>query len=395
MSYSKIIYIRYIPLTRKIYDDFYMQDVIANGIEVEYWDISSIFYSSKLEQEDSSHLVKTLFFNSYESLALSLSSLKDNEISYLISLMSIEKKLVPLFALFTKYKCSVAGFGRNMLPIGCNSYPISFFSKLKRFNYSKFLNYITNRLVEFNIKFGRLKTYDVVFLAGNEGYKALGYIPFSSIQKMHRILINSTDYDTYLAQKKEETLVDVNFEYILFLDEYLPFHPDWYLLGMNTIPSERYYEQLNKYFDKVELTFGKPVVIAAHPKALKYKEKNYFNGRKVYFGATSQLTKNADFVIAHMSTSISYSILYGKKLHFITSQDIKNRLYASHCCIINFAYYLDCNCQYFDRETEPIDVVESFSESAYTKYIYNFLTSEKTKSIESKNAFMNFIMCNQ
>lgn len=40
MSYSKIIYIRYIPLTRKIYDDFYMQDVIANGIEVEYWDIS-------------------------------------------------------------------------------------------------------------------------------------------------------------------------------------------------------------------------------------------------------------------------------------------------------------------------------------------------------------------
>lgn len=395
MSYSKVIYIRYIPLTRKIYDDFYMRDIMENDIEVEYWDISSIFYSSKLEQEDSSHLVKTLFFNSYKELAFSLSSLKENEKILFISLMTFEKKLVPLFSLLTKYNCSVAGFGRNMLPIACNSHPISFLNKLKGFTYSKFMNYVTNRLVEFNIKFGRLKTYDIVFLAGNEGYKALGYIPFSSIQKMHRILINSTDYDIYLAQKKEEILVDVGSEYILFLDEYLPFHPDLYLLGMNTISFEKYYEQLNKYFDKVELTFGKPIVIAAHPKALKYKEKNYFNGRKVYFGKTSQLTKNADFVIAHMSTSISYSILYGKKLHFITSQDIKNKLYASHSCIVNFAHYLDCNCQYFDRETEPINVVKSISESAYTRYIYNFLTSEETKSIESKNTFMNFIMYNK
>lgn len=391
MSYSKVVYIRYIPLTRKIYEDFYMQEVKANVIDIEYWDVSAIFYSSNFGQEDSSNLMKTIYFDKYESFEMAISSLKECKRTLFISLMTFEKRIVPLFSILTKYNCTVAGFGRNMLPVASGTSRISFVNRLKRFTYSKLVDYLSNRLMLLNIRSGKLKTYDIAFLAGSEGYKALGCIPFSSIQRMRKISINSTDYDIYLTQKKEMPIIDIDYEYILFLDEYLPFHPDWFLLGTNMISAERYYKQLNRYFEKVESTFGKPIIIAAHPKALNYKENNYFNGRKVYFGITSQLTKNADFVIAHMSTSISYSILCGKRLHFITSQDIKDKLYTSHSCIISFARYLSCNYQYFDKE-EAITIVEKLPISSYMKYKNDFLTSDITQNIESKDIFINFLM---
>ena len=37
MRFDKIIYIRYIPLTVKIYEDYYMSEALDSGFEVEYW----------------------------------------------------------------------------------------------------------------------------------------------------------------------------------------------------------------------------------------------------------------------------------------------------------------------------------------------------------------------
>ena len=40
---NKVVFLRYIPLTQKIEHDFYIRELVDNGISVEYWDLSQMF----------------------------------------------------------------------------------------------------------------------------------------------------------------------------------------------------------------------------------------------------------------------------------------------------------------------------------------------------------------
>ena len=54
------------PLTQKVFEDHYMGEAMDAGLEVEYWDFTAIFFKNQFEMEDSSFLVKTRKFNSYQ-----------------------------------------------------------------------------------------------------------------------------------------------------------------------------------------------------------------------------------------------------------------------------------------------------------------------------------------
>ena len=87
---------------------------------------------------------------------------------------------------------------------------------------------------------------------------------------------NYFDFDNYLEQKTD--IITSNT--IVFLDEYLPYHPDFDLLKMEKINANQYYKELNNFFSKIEAHTSSRVVIAAHPKA-NYNI-NPFNNRPIY-----------------------------------------------------------------------------------------------------------------
>ena len=41
---NKIVFFRYLPLTKKIVEDFCMADLAISGYSIEYWDITSLFF---------------------------------------------------------------------------------------------------------------------------------------------------------------------------------------------------------------------------------------------------------------------------------------------------------------------------------------------------------------
>jgi hypothetical protein len=41
---NKVVYIGYMPLTTKVKEDFYFQELIEKKIDVEYWDLTEIFF---------------------------------------------------------------------------------------------------------------------------------------------------------------------------------------------------------------------------------------------------------------------------------------------------------------------------------------------------------------
>lgn len=383
MSICKLIYFRYIPLTQKIYTDLYMYPAEQAGFEVEYWDLSAIFFKENHQQEDSSHLTTTYKFNSYKELEEAIAK-QDKSCTLFISIVTYENRVVRLYRLLTKYNCMLGVFGRNMFPLPDNANR-SIIRRLMRVTPKKALQYIKNKSTLRLKPKGRIKGYDIMFLAGNNGWRGFGMTNESEVAKAHVVEINSDDYDNYLKNRASPRVVEG--DYILFLDEYLPLHPDMALFGNKSISCSDYYIELNRFFDRIEQQFSMPVVVAAHPKALRYKEEDFFNGRQIYFGKTAELSHYAHFVLAHDSTAINYPVSFGVRLHLITTRNIERDDNDTHRHTIMFANYLKCNWQYMDEDS--IDVVDKIDSTAYNKYKHDFQCSIATENTLSEDIFIS------
>jgi hypothetical protein len=386
MRFDKLVYIRYMPLTAKIYSDFYMKEVSDAGLRVEYWDITALFFKDSCSMEDSSQLTNTKKFKTYDELENAISTEESLSEVLFVSIMTFEGRISRLYQLLTKYNCNLSVFGRNMFPLP--SRPKSLLGTLGRIKTASFLNYFRFKRVLKLIKKGKIKKYDIIFQGGEQGWKGIGRVGFNAIKDAEIVKVNSDDYDAFLLLKNEkETATE---QYILFLDEYLPLHPDTVLFKIKNVKAEDYYPELNSYFDRVEKQFGMPVVIAAHPKAIRYEDEDFFCGRKVVFNQTALLTKDAFFVLAHDSTSINYPIAFGKKIHFITSENIMNSINGVHRNVLNFANYLGCNCQFMNNNDESINLIEILPVEKYNQYKYDFQTSIETENNLTVDIFIDF-----
>lgn len=387
MKYTTLIYFRYIPLTAKIWNDFYMEAIVDEGIHVEYWDLSRLFFKDSYNQEDASSLLNVCVkhFETYEKLE---TSIKQQNIgsTLFVSLVSYDYTVTRLFRLFTQYKCQLAVFGRDMVPRSSFS-QYSFLKKLTRLRPSSLIRFYRNRKAVHWKTTGKIKGYDIIFQGGELGYKGIGCTSRSEVKQAKITKINSIDYDIYLQLQKKPLYTEQ--KYIVFLDEYLPLHPDAKLFKIQTIPPDKYYSELNTYFTRVETQYGIPVVIAAHPKALLYKESDYFCGRRIEFGRSAELVRNAEFVLAHDSTSIAYAVAFRKRLHLLTSHALEHEMTFIHHNVLNEAAYLGCNWQYIDD-----DITTSVSEvcsDKYNQYKYSYLCWPETEQLMSKDIVLEFL----
>lgn len=388
MRFDKVIYFRYIPLTKKVYDDFYMKQVRELGIEVEYWDFSSLFFEYYPGEEDMSFLMKVVWFKSYNEIEQALRK-ECGAKTLFVSLVTCNGFVTNLFYLFTKYNCILAVFARNVLPsIQSKNSFLHRVKSLSTLNKQRIKNYLQDRNLQQLKKKGKIKGYDVIFLAGKEGFGAIGCLSQNELNTAKIIGVNSDDYDKCLQLKKYERLIES--DYILFLDQYLPLHPDLKLLNLKSVDATRYYTQLNAFFDRVEKQYSLPVVIASHPKSVEYYKKDFFQGRRLFKGKSMELSRDASFVLAHNSTSVNLPVSFGVRLHFITSHDIEKKMNYIHQYTLMFAKSLDCHWQYFD-EGEPVDVVQHVSRAAYDQYKWNFLTSTETQNKITEQIFIEFL----
>ncbi len=387
MRFEKVIYIRYMPLTAKIYSDFYMQETEKAGLQVEYWDITALFFKSDSFLEDSSDLTNTKILSSYKELESALKLEPHLSGVLFISIMTFEGRIIKLYELLTKYNCILGVFGRNMFPLA--PIPRTFFGVLKRIKLSTVLNHLKGRKLIGLMNEGKIKKYDVAFLGGSFGWQGIGRISLDDLKDTEQVKVNSDAYDNYLLLKDQKN--NASEKYILFLDEYLPLHPDTVLFNIKNVKAEDYYPELNNYFNRVEKQFGLPVVVAAHPKAIRYKTEDFFNGRKVVFNQTAQLTKEAFFVLAHDTTSINYPIAFGKKIHFITSTNILNGISSVHQNVIHFANCLGCNYQFMDNLDEKINLIDVLPVKNYENYKYSFQTSPETENKLTSEIFTDFL----
>ena len=157
--------------------------------------------------------------------------------------------------------------------------------------------------------------YDFMFISGVEGEKD----PIAKLAKK-RIYTHSSDYENTLNNLSN----NFNFKnYIVFIDQNLPFHPAQFYRGEKPqVTEKKYFPALARAFKYLEQTFEKDIIIATHPRANVTNYQNYFKGRKFLNSDTIDLVKYCDCVLAHTTTAISYAVIYQKPIIFLTSDEI-------------------------------------------------------------------------
>jgi hypothetical protein len=388
-SLSHIIYIGYSPLTAKFYSDFYIEKLEQAGFGVEYWDLTSLFHKD-LKLHNVLVSEKVLTVDSYKQLEDEIENKKNH--SLFIFNITYSSNIYKLFRLFTKHKCLTAIFARGALPsISINYSPIKkIFFKFKAIINVRYVAITTlNQLAILAKRFGLIKPYDFIFYAGASGISSIGYGFKYGLKQSSLIPINSFDYDAYLLVNFKNCRY-VQEPYCVFLDGYLPYHPDFKMMRLPQLDPYNYYTSLNKFFEWIEHTYKIKVVIAAHPKS-NYEDKKSYGDRMIIKNKTAELVQHAEFVLLHASTAISFAVLFKKPLVFINTNAIKAIYYYTHyLTIIYFSELLKASYVNVEEDFNNVNI-SPINENAYAQYKYNFLTNPQSEHNLSENIFINVL----
>ena len=136
-----------------------------------------------------------------------------------------------------------------------------------------------------------------------------------------------------------------------------------------------YLQKINTFFDWFEFKYNMSVVIAGHPR-IDYDD-NSFEGREVVLSKTEQYSKSAEYIFAHHSSSISYPIIFNKKLLFL---DTKVLPYNTRIFLKCFVEELKIKKILLDEEYTDMNLKNYFNINNYSIYQEKYLASKKLKS---------------
>lgn len=338
---------------------------------MEYWDLTNIYFP-KLEFNDEIILPYVIKINSFSDLINRLNC-TNKQSTIFVPHITYNYQVIRLFYLFTRQRCVLAYFARGALPNPVvSSVHGRVFQALLNFDRARMVRGVLNKIAHIIKQYGYVKHYDILFTAGSRGYVTTGRCAEVDLMKSRIININSSDVEKYKSSRINARIF-AN-KYIVFLDQYLPFHPDMKICGITNIDSMKYYKSINGFFRRIERDTGLQVVIAAHPKSAGYRSKNYYENRLVISDKTLELVDHSEFVIAHNSTSISFAILAQKPIVFITSQELKAHMRGFHDAICTMSTQLNSPLMAYDTPCINLPDIK-VDNNAYAAYINNYLSS--------------------
>lgn len=378
----KVIYISYVRLSDKTSRDWFIDYLIGRGVTVEYWDVVALvrdeYEEIAAKTTDYLHTIRT-----YGELEAML-RLPENKGAYYVMVVTYAEFSIKLYRLLSRHNC-------RMLYIEWGAVPIKFTNKWRRlfsglthpFRLAARLFYREKAILY--RKLNLVKPFEIVFVAGK-------LVSPGSRHASRVVPINYADYDLCEKVRHEKIAPVIEGRYAVFLDSYLPHHPDLNVEGWPAIAPNEYYASLISFFDKLEAEYEVKVVIAAHPRA-DYRTFNPFGGREIYSFQTAELVKDTSFVVVHSSYSQSHAILNAKPIIFIyTSEMLTAYRHTLMNEIFDCAAYLDAAIFNVDEVIHGDQIlIKDVNPSCYESYKYEFLTTRETEHTTSREIFWNVI----
>lgn len=333
---NKIIIFNEAPFCQRDYDRFGIKILQQNGFEVEVWEFMPMLHPSTV------HLInvpdpinfpghrKILNFQDFKS---AVSGLDKN--CFVISILNYRFDTYKIFRVISlnniRYCMSAIGSSypgcaAEVKDIKRKKRPAELLygivSALRKISKLVQVEQMSKNCIFYRVPFKLLGIKPTNLILADAAFKLpFCYYPMNKDTEILRT--HYFDYDIYLEEIKESYQINENIG--VFLDEYLPHHPDFYIAEIpNPITPESYYPYLCEFFDYIENKFNVEIIVAAHPRSHYERHEDYFKGRKVIRGQTIKLVRKAGFVLAHQSYSINYAVLFKKPVVFITNNKINS-----------------------------------------------------------------------
>lgn len=367
---KKIVIIDHEPYSTNKRQRYYISEFLDNDFCVEYWSVCNVLpylRNVKYLNSDDAKIVRS--FNTYTEFLDELSKLDRSSI--LILEVWARWSTLKLFVILKINKIKFIKIDYFYKLISVLYTEKSILSKLLTFDgpgkwIKLIFTYTSNIIFRILVKWLSLNKPEILFLTGKS----------SGINGNGSVIKSLTYFDVLKFEEIKNDSPMINYKYIVFLDIFLVGHPDLQRSNLETIDATLYYEKMNLFFDKIELSTGFKVVIAAHPQS-NYQNCEY-GQRDCYLNKTAELVNNCEFVLTHGSLSINFAVLSKKSIvyiytnEFITANNYLKHMYKS----IENATYI------FKSLKINVDVFESiniedvkFDENAYQAYLQDNLYS--------------------
>lgn len=163
-------------------------------------------------------------------------------------------------------------------------------------------------------------------------------------------------------------------EYLVFMDTMGPLHPDYLMAPYGyRVPSDEYFKIITKALGEISSKSGKDVLIAAHPRALRYSLDEHYSPFKVEYFKSAELIRDSVAVLhPSSSASIGMAALLGKPMTFVFSKKLRKGLYLK----IQQMVATELGCPHVDLERISQDfVLEEPDEAKYESYVCNYVSS--------------------
>lgn len=360
----------------KIKNYFCVDDLVSKGVDVEFWDLGPITLNEHLANVETPGLIIRRVENKKEYEVL----IKENTNAVFFSFMNYAWYSFIVYRMLSKYNCDIVYCTSGCLPPLSSSKGIKIIARL---NAKQLIARIKGRLYRFLLKSKLFKPAKIVLQscgAATCDYKTSDSTVF--------VGCNSGDYQGYLSVKSSFNHSDNKIgRYVVYIDQYLPFHNDFTLRGVQHINAETFYRSINLLFARIEKKYGCEVVIAAHPSSLKYEEHDFFCGRKVYYNRTAELINQCIGAITCNSTAISFPVIDKKPILIYTSNDIESRYLFFNTLL--FPKLLDLEFINIDECSEVY--FRDVNMHRYEKYKYDYLTTPISEHINNSDIIISVL----
>lgn len=359
----------------KIKNYFCVDDLISKDVEVEFWDLGLITINEHLADEFSEGLMIRKIRDKKEYIA----EVKKNREAVFFSYINYTWYSYFVYRILSKYDCKIVYCTSGALPSVCygEGHKIPSIFKVKQL-------YIKLRAISFRLIRDTFLFKPATFVLKSCRYSESDY----KVSKNTVYLgINSSDFQGYKLKIQNGIDGKTDERYIVYIDQYLPFHNDYLIAGIKQINPDVFYKSLNKFFDSVEESYNCKVVIAAHPSSLLYKEHNYFEGRDIVFNKTAELVHNSMGVISFTSTAVSFPVIDNKPIIFYTSDEILKEYTRQNakgfsdllgCLYINIDHFSDC-------------VFREVDVNKYNSYKYDYLTTPMSENFNNSDIVLSIL----
>jgi len=376
---KRVVFLTLSPLSSRDYERFGIDILESSGLKVEVIYLGYLVYriENNIEFSDMAYEIT-------DYTQLKESFLKFKRDSIFVKLFGLSSKTIKIDIFLSKYNVLSVGVNQNIIPLTIKE--ISYFEKIRFHLKTLSINGLLQKLIFlYSIKILRIKASNYMILGGLKSNN----IKDDSITK---IWTHSLDYNLFLEQKKTNKIV-TNDKYVLYLDEYLPYHPDYKKIGIDREYkdiADIYYQKMNSFFDNIEKNYNLKVIIAVHPRAEYKKIGDVWSGREIIFGKSIELVKDSLFCMMHASTSINFSVLYQKPILFLTFKELEP-LYGSF--ISSFSKEIGCSKIFIDNEFNKNQIDKSLivKEKEYKRYRENYIKKSGTPEKNSWQIFADFI----